>query len=253
MIRINIDGNDCAVESGLTILQVLKQRGIAIPTLCYHPSLTSSGSCKLCAVEVSGTSGGRSLTMLACVGKVKSGMTIRTQGDIVHQARARAFNRLFQMAPQSETIGQLARQYGFDPGETPDGCIRCRLCIRVCREIVGPGALKMEKRGNQRFVVPVKGRCVGSGTCVNICPTGVIKAEDKGAVRRISIRGEVIGEHTLEKCQGCGTYYATANFIHHIQDRTVTHTETKETHKYCPNCAKLFSNRLNSIREHAQR
>ena len=89
--------------------------------------------------------------MLACVLKVKDGMEISTTGELVERARTRAFRNLLQLAPQSEAITALANSFDIDPGTPPDGCIRCRLCIRVCKEIVGPNALKMEKRKNQNF------------------------------------------------------------------------------------------------------
>ena len=159
----------------------------------------------------------------------------------------RAFKNLLQMAPQSETIIVLAKSFGIDVGLPPDGCIRCRLCIRVCQEIVGPGALKMEQRGGQNFVVPIENRCVGCGTCVNICPTRVIKLEDRENVRTISIRDEVIGKHPLERCEGCGRLFATPKFLEHIHRRTVTHPDVKTHHTYCPTCAKLFSDRITSV------
>ena len=73
-------------------------------------------------------------------------MRVSPDTQAVNRARTRAFKNLLQMAPQAKTIITLAKTYGIDQGPPPDGCIRCRLCIRVCKEIVGPGALKMEKR-----------------------------------------------------------------------------------------------------------
>ncbi len=247
MIHMTIDGREYAAEENRTVLEVLKDNGIRIPTLCYHPALKPSGSCKLCAVEVSGRASGRKLTMLACILKVKDRMEVNTTGELVEKARVRAFKNLLQMAPQSGTIIALAKSFGIDVGLPPDGCIRCRLCIRVCQEIVGPGALKMERRDGQNFVVPIENRCVGCGTCVNICPTRVIKLEDRENVRTISIRDEVIGKHPLERCEGCGRLFATPKFLDHIHHRTLTHPDVKIHHTYCPTCAKLFSDRITSV------
>jgi len=191
--------------------------------------------------------------MLACVLKVKDGMDIKTQSEAVRRARTRAFRNLLQMAPQAQSIIDLAKSYDIDPGPPADGCIRCRLCVRVCNEIVGPGALRMEKRDGLNYVVPIEGLCIGCGTCANICPTKVISVKDHENVRTISIRDEVIGRHPLERCEGCGKQYATPKFLNHIQQRTSSHTEVKDRHNYCPTCAKLFSDRVKSFNDHAQR
>jgi predicted molibdopterin-dependent oxidoreductase YjgC len=252
MIDITIDNEIHSVETGMTILEVLKEKGFNIPTLCYHPALKPSGSCKLCAVEVE-TRSGHSMAMLSCVLKVKDGLVIRTSGEAVGKAREKAFHRLIQMAPHAEEIREMARCFGVEPGPPPDGCIRCRMCIRVCKEIVGVGALHMEKRDGRDFVVPIENRCIGCGTCANICPTKVIHVRDLEKIRKISIRNEVIGKHPLERCEGCGRMYATPKFLEHIKKRTDPHPDVKVHHKYCPTCAKLFSERVKSSISRKQR
>lgn len=253
MVTITIDDRKLQAEEGKSVLEVARTLDIPLPTLCYHPSLRPSGSCRLCAVEVQGRSSERQVTMLACVLKVKDGLVIKTQSDAVKRARTRAFRNLLQMAPQAESIVALAKSYGIDPGPPPDGCVRCRLCIRVCKEIVGPGALKLEKRDGMNYVVPIEGLCIGCGTCANICPTDVIFVEDHDNVRTISIRTEVIGRHPLEKCEGCGKLYATPKFLDHIHQRTSSHADVKVHHNYCPTCAKLFSDRIRTVNDRTQR
>jgi predicted molibdopterin-dependent oxidoreductase YjgC len=247
MTTITIDDREYEVKADMTVLEAARLHHIPVPTLCYHPSLKPSGSCHLCAVEVPGRATGRKTTMLSCVLKVEQGLRIKTRGDAVTKARTRAFRNLLQMAPQSKTILDLARSYGIDPGPPADGCVRCRLCIRICKEVVGPAALKMEKRDGMNFVVPIEGRCIGCGTCANICPTNVIHVDDRENVRTISIRNEVIGRHPLERCEGCGKLFATPKFLDHIHRRTAGHTDTKEHHKYCPTCSKLFSDRIKTF------
>lgn len=242
MPTLTIDGQTCDAEDGATILAAARKAGIFIPALCHHPALKPSGACKLCVVAVAAP-GSALKNTLSCMAKAKEGMAVFTTGETVQEARTKAFERLLLQAPYSQRIRSLAQECGIDIGPEPDGCIRCRLCIRVCREIVGAQALKMEKRPGGSYVVPVENHCIGCGTCVNLCPTGALRLMDEENVRTIKIRDELIGKHPLERCEGCGKYYLTPKFHHFIEERTAPHPHLKEDHNYCPACAKLFSDR----------
>ncbi|SMC22417.1 4Fe-4S dicluster domain-containing protein [Desulfacinum hydrothermale DSM 13146] len=252
MVTITIDGHEYEVEEGQTVLQALRFLGVQLPTLCYHPALKPSGSCRLCAVEVMGKSG-RPVAMLSCIMPVQEGLQIRTDSEIVQNARRKAFQRLLQMAPQSRRILDLAQQYGVDLGPPPDGCVRCRLCIRVCKEIIGVGALRMEKREGVAYVVPAEGACIGCGTCANLCPTGAIVIRDTEDTRTISIRDEIIGIHALERCEACGRQFATHKFLEFAEEHAQPHPDVKEHHRYCPTCAKLLADRVQLALRQRQR
>jgi len=242
-VTVHIDGRELAAEKDRTILEVARASGIHIPTLCFHPALRPSGSCRLCAVAVE-TMSGRTTIMLSCILKAKPGMVIRTQGDDVHNARAKALVRLIQMAPQSRRLHRLAQEEDIALPPAPDGCIRCRLCIRVCKEIVGQAALRMEKHAGHLQVVPDTSRCIGCGTCANLCPTHIIAVRDQGRMRTVSLGDVVFGQQPLERCEGCGKYYATEKQVHLAEKRTGPHPQVKLHHHYCPTCAKLFSDRM---------
>lgn len=241
--NITIDGAPYEATEGKTLLQVMRKNGIQVPTLCYHEALKPIGACKLCGVEVLGRSG-KPKILLSCVIKAREGLVVRTKGALVEKARGLAFQNLLAMAPQSKRIRDLAEACGVSLGPMADGCIRCRLCIGVCKEIVGVGALKMADRGGHRFIVPIEGVCIGCSTCANICPTGAIRMKDEGDLRIISIREEVIGINKLERCEACGRFFASRNFIKHVDQQTTDHAAVKEHHLYCHSCAKLFSNRI---------
>jgi ferredoxin len=53
-IRIEVDGRVYEGFEGQTILEVCRDNGIEIPTLCYEPKLPGFGACRMCVVEVEG-------------------------------------------------------------------------------------------------------------------------------------------------------------------------------------------------------
>ncbi len=248
MIDITIDDKKISARENQTILQAAKENGIKIPHLCFHPALKPSGACKLCGVEVVSPTG-KQVVMLSCIIKVKEGLKVKTNSELVKTRREQAFNKLLQMAPDSLRIRNLAKEFNVATTPPPNGCIRCRLCIRVCNEIVKAKALKMVKTETGSRVLPNPGCCIGCGTCANLCPTKIIKVVDQDNVRTVSIKEEIIGQLPLERCEGCGTMYATATFLKHVEETGLPHPDTKEHHHLCPSCIKLMSNRAVTERE----
>lgn len=72
----------------------------------------------------------------------------------------------------------------------PDKCILCGLCVRVCDEVMGVGALGLVSRGFDTVVLPTMGNslcesgCESCGQCVSVCPTGALQ-------ERLTIQKEV--------------------------------------------------------------
>ncbi len=61
-------------RSGETLLKTAKDAGIGIPTLCYLEGVSTVGACRLCLVEVEGTS----KLLPACATPVAEGMVVLT-------------------------------------------------------------------------------------------------------------------------------------------------------------------------------
>lgn len=53
-IELTINGNKIRTQGNKTILDVCKENGIYIPTLCHLEGLSSRGSCRMCLVRVEG-------------------------------------------------------------------------------------------------------------------------------------------------------------------------------------------------------
>ncbi len=239
LIKIKINGREHEVEEDRRLLLILMEKGVKAPHLCFHYALKPSASCKLCVVEIK-EKDKPPTTRLSCAIKSRAGMEITTESAMVHELRNQAIGNLLKMAPHADAIHRIGKEFGLTTGMKPDECIRCRLCTRICKDIIGAAALRIEKRDNRSYISPSeKGDCIGCGTCANICPTGAIRCEDKDNVRTIMIRDEIIGRHPLERCEVCGKRYATTNFLKHLEKVEEVHTGVKEHHKLCPTCAKL--------------
>jgi len=53
---VEVDGRQFTGRQGQTILEVCRDNGIEVPTLCYEPKLPGFGACRMCVVEVEGES-----------------------------------------------------------------------------------------------------------------------------------------------------------------------------------------------------
>ncbi|GAH75356.1 unnamed protein product, partial [marine sediment metagenome] len=73
-ITLTINGSQVSGREGMTILEVAKENGIDIPTLCYIEGLPPVGACRLCVVEVEGS---RTLVG-SCHTPITEGMVIYT-------------------------------------------------------------------------------------------------------------------------------------------------------------------------------
>jgi len=177
-----IDGQEVAAEEGQTILEVARENGIEIPTLCYHPLLEVYGACRLCTVEV--IRHGRSRLETACTYPAWEGLEIKTHSPAVNEVRKVIMGLFLSRCPNVPVIQDLAGQYGVTeppfPTEEPEQkCILCGLCVRVCHELVKADVLNFSERGIERRVGPPflekTRQCIGCGACTIVCPTGAIE------------------------------------------------------------------------------
>lgn len=206
-VSLEIDGKEVKVEAGRTLLEVAKDLGIDIPTLCYHPLVEPFGACRICSVKI--TKRGRSKIVTACNYPVEEGLVVETKSPEIVGIRKMLLEFLLARCPTAPVIQDLAKEYGVEEPrfqKEDDTCILCGLCTRICDECVGVNAINFVDRGVDRKIEgPLEEPlgehlsevCIGCGACAYVCPTGTIKLEDVYKKIRSSFPFAAVEERTF--------------------------------------------------------
>lgn len=175
MIELTIDGIKTKVPVGTTVLEAAGEMGIVIPTLCYHPGLSSYGACRVCIVEV--VKGDRSSLEASCTLPAAEGQIILTASEKVKRARKVIIELLISSCPNSKTLQDMAANMGINEVRfkiKDRNCILCGLCVRYCKEQMQSGGIGFIGRGTSRRVSVAFGvtpeECRNCGGCEWICP-----------------------------------------------------------------------------------
>lgn len=237
-VTLTIDDREIQAEEERTILEVARDNGIDIPTLCYNEGVEPYGACRLCLVEI--TKNGRSRLVASCLYPVEEGLVVKTATEKVTANRKMLMELLLARCSGVKVIQDLARKMGvektsFRPEYLEDNeCILCGLCVRACGEVVGTSAISLVNRGVNREVaspfLETASDCIGCGSCVYICPTKCIKMEDIGDTRTIH-NWDV--SFKLKRCQVCRNYFAPEKQLEYIREKL---NLPEDFFDICPNC-----------------
>ena len=203
-VNIIIDGKKIKADSNNTILEVARNSGLEIPTLCYLKNINEPASCRVCVVEVEGAKN----LVTSCTTKVREGMVVKTNSTKVIKARKTALELLLSNhnknclnCPKNLKCDfqKLCEQFHCDTEKyngamtksTIDDsnhsivrdmskCILCGKCVAVCAKLQGCSAITKINRGFETKVgtsfdgCMQNSSCVGCGQCVLVCPTGAL-------------------------------------------------------------------------------
>lgn len=206
MPKFQLDGNEIEFKPGQTIIQAAADAGITIPHFCWHPSLSVSGNCRVCLVEVERMP----KLVIACSTMASEGMVVHTQSEKTLSARNAVMEFLLINHPLDcpicDEAGECKLQdYAFQhsTGESrfveekvhkdkrvelgphvmfdAERCISCSRCIRFCDEIAGEPQLTFVKRGDRVTIVTFPGKQLDNPYSLNvtdICPVGALTNRD---------------------------------------------------------------------------
>ena len=195
MANVTIDGIKIDMPEGTTVLEAARFMGIRIPTLCHHDGLEPYGSCRVCLVEVM-RDGGKGQLTASCTLPVQEGMVVRTETKRVMHARKMMVELLLARCPTSKPVQDLAAEMGIEKLRfTPkfEDCLLCGLCVRMCKEQMGAGAIGFIGRGKDRKVSMPFGEpsdiCRECGACMYICPAAMMRCLGPGELKDSELCG----------------------------------------------------------------
>lgn len=204
-ITLTVNGELVTARQGQTILEVAREHGIDIPTLCYLEGLEEMGGCRLCMVEVQG--GARPVP--ACITRAQEGMVVVTDSETIAEYRRMIVELL--LAERNHTcavcvqngnceLQSLAARLGVDHVRFDylhqqlsmdasrerfaldhNRCVLCLRCVRTCDAVEGAHTWDVRGRGVTSRIVADLDRpwgesvsCTDCGKCVQLCPTGAL-------------------------------------------------------------------------------
>jgi bidirectional [NiFe] hydrogenase diaphorase subunit len=217
---LTIDGKEVSAGEHQTILEVARENGIDIPTLCHLDGLSEIGACRLCLVEVKGSN----KLLTACVTQVQEGMEVIANSPRLQEYRRMVVELLFterqhicavcvssghcELQAMAQHLGITHVDFPYLHTKAPvdassrrfvvdhNRCILCSRCVRVCDEIEGAHTWDITGRGiDCRIITDLKEpwgnseTCTGCGKCVQCCPTGALVEKGRSVAEMFKRQG----------------------------------------------------------------
>lgn len=205
-MKVVINGKQYDAKEGQTILDICRENGIDIPTLCFLKNICENSSCRMCMVEVNGK------LVTSCSTNVNDGMVVETDSPRVLESRKMTLKMLVSnhhkdcehcekqgYCKLEEYCDKFGVESGFDGGQKNEyevdlsspcivrdmnKCILCGRCEKVCSNIQTVNALTKIGRGFSTKLgcaydaAMKQSPCVGCGQCTLVCPVGALVEKD---------------------------------------------------------------------------
>ena len=217
-MKVIIDGKTIVAEGKKTILDVARENGISIPSLCDHSQLIPFTGCRLCLVQIKGRRG----YLPSCSTLVQEGMEVKTSTPRLRKLRAKILELILTEHPHACLI--CAEKENCDEfkstirkvGETT-GCVlcpnngRCQLQDVVeeikLSKVNFPAVYRdLEIKKQDPFFDRNYNLCILCGRCVRICH----EVRGLSTIAFIRRGSETVVSTALDKslidsnCQFCG-------------------------------------------------
>jgi len=233
-ITINIDGKNIKTFEGRNLVDVAKENGIFIPTLCYFRDMHPLATCRICTVNLNG----RQTT--GCTTKVTDGMEIEINTPELLDNRKAIIEMLYaegnHFCPSCEKSGKCDMQnLGYDMGITvtryspvfsnklvdfnpkrmimeSNRCILCKRCVEQVKTKDGQSVFSFVNRGVKTHVqidYEQEEKLTESEDmkAMNLCPVGAILI--KGMIQEEPFgerKYDIFGKQKSPVIQGPGVF-----------------------------------------------
>lgn len=202
---LKIDGQDVSARADESILDVARENGIDIPTMCHLDGLAPVGACRLCLVEIEGTP----KLLPACMTRVEEGMSVLTDSPKLRKFRRTILELIFsernhvcsvcvsnghcELQDMAVKLGvsHVTVAYRYPKMQVDSShdrfrldhnrCILCMRCVRVCDAVEGAHTKDVMGRGVMSSIIHDLNQpwgesdtCTSCGKCVHVCPTGAL-------------------------------------------------------------------------------
>jgi [NiFe] hydrogenase diaphorase moiety small subunit len=174
-VTLTIDGREIHAQAGRNLVQVARENGIFIPSLCYYEHIEPPlGTCRVCTCRIDGATGP------ACTESVRDGMVVEVGTPELEDARRAIVEMMFSegnhFCPGCQKSGDCDLQHmGYELGVKQsrfphvfkdrlidfnpkrmimehNRCIKCLRCVKEVFTDDGKAVFSFRYRGNETRV-----------------------------------------------------------------------------------------------------
>jgi hypothetical protein len=205
MLKIQVNGVDFFVNSGLSVLESCESIGIDIPRFCYHSALSVAGNCRMCLIEVLNSP----KPVAACAFPVTPNMSIFTNSPLVKKARENILEALLLNHPldcpicdqggecdlqdQTKSFGKSLTRFFTSKRSVANKnvntfiktimtrCIHCTRCVRFNTELSGAPFFGTLGRGTTTEIgsyITGNYKSTLSANIIDLCPVGALTSKN---------------------------------------------------------------------------